>query len=170
MTKIQFSVLFAAMIVTSATSGVASSWLLGGTASAAATSIEATEFRLVDASGAVRGRLGTGEDGSVRLILSDTHGTGRLWSGILPDGTAMINLRDQEGRPRLFVQVDEREPLIALRDEAGKGRLYLQISENEPLINLRDSADRGRFFVKGGEEGATLWYNDEQGRTIFKQP
>lgn len=170
MTRRQYALLFTAMIVVSALSGMAGSRLFGGPVSAAANEMEAREFRLVDASGAVRGRFGIEDDGSVRLSFSDAGGQARLWTGILPDGTAMINLRDKAGQPRLFVQVDEREPLIALRDSAGKGRLYLQISANEPLINLRDAEDRGRFFVKAGNEGATLWYNDEQGRTIFKQP
>jgi hypothetical protein len=169
MPKLQTALLVAGVAAVGAVSGLMTSWMFGGVVSAAPAYLEAREFRLVDESGAVRGRFGTDSDGTTRLAISDPQGVPRLWSGVMPDGTAMINLNDASGNPRVFIQVNDTEPLFAMRDSENTGRIYLQVNQDEPLINLRDANNQGRIFIKVGEQGPAIWFNDEQGRTVFTQ-
>lgn len=169
MPRMQIALLVAGVAVVGAASGFMASWMFGGVVVAAPAYLEANEFRLVDTSGAVRGSFGTDPDGTTRLVVSDEDGVPRLWSGVMPDGTAMINLNDDTGSPRVFVQVSGTGPLVAMRDSQNTGRIYLQVSEDEPLVNLRDANNQGRIFIKVGEEGPAIWFNDDQGRTVFTQ-
>jgi len=169
MSRIQLVLLFTGVAIVGSISALMTSWLTGGVVSAAPAYLEAKEFRLVDDSGAVRGRFGTDPDGTTRLVITDPDGVPRLWSGVMPNGTAMVNLNDEAGKPRVFIQVNDTEPLIAMRDTSDTGRIYLQVSQDEPLINLRDANNQGRIFIKVGEEGPAIWFNDDQGRTVYTQ-
>jgi len=169
MSRNQIALLFAGVAVVGAASGLMASWMFGGVVLAAPAYLEAGEFRLVDASGAIRGRFGTDPDGTTRLVITDPEGVPRLWSGVMADGTVMMNLNDEAGKPRVFIQVNDTEPLIAMRDTKDTGRIYLQVSQDEPLINLRDANNQGRIFIKMGEQGPAIWFNDEQGRTVYTQ-
>ncbi len=170
MTHRQLVPWFVVTVLASAAIGAMSSWMMhGGIAQAASYGMEASEFRLVDNSGAVRGRFGIDEEGNTRLLINDAAGAPRFWGGVTADGMAMITLRDKQGKPRLFMQVDEKEPLLSLRDSNDKGRIFLQVKGGEPLLNLRDKNDRGRVFLQVTDQGPVIWLADEKGTPTYTQ-
>lgn len=168
-----FSLMGCVAIAAGTVGGVVGAWLVAPEpASAAArrtSGVETNELRLVDLDGNVRALMGLDSTGNPRLSFFDESGTIRVWTGITPDGIAMVNLRDVEGNSRMFVQVDENSPLFSMRDSNDVGRVYLQVSADEPLFNLRDKADKGGVFVKVAEDGPVLWFTDEDGNTTYQQ-
>jgi hypothetical protein len=170
MTYRQLALWFATTAIISAVVGAMTSWTMhGGPVQAASYGMEASEFRLVDNTGAIRGRFGLDDEGNTRLLINDAAGTPRLWGGVTADGMAMVTLRDKQGKPRLFMQVDDKEPLVSFRDADDKGRIYLQIKDREPLINLRDKNGLGGIFLQVTDQGPVLWLADEKGVPIFTQ-
>ncbi|GMW02679.1 MAG: hypothetical protein AMXMBFR84_38150 [Candidatus Hydrogenedentota bacterium] len=171
MSKTQFGITLVAAMSMSFLGGAVSIHLFSATPvfAAAGSGLEASEFRLIDADGNVRASLGVDSGNNVRLTMSDANQITRIWTGITAQGTAMFNLRDAKGESRIFLQVDEKEPLLSMRDAQDKGRVFLQVTNDEPLFNLRDKNDKGRFFVKVDDQGPIMWFHDEDGKPIFTQ-
>ncbi len=164
----------AVAIVAGTVGGVVGAWIASPEPAFAAagrrtSGVETNELRLVDLDGNVRALMGLDSTGNPRLSFFDESGIIRVWTGVTPEGIAMVNLRDAEGNSRMFVQVDEKSPLFSMRDSNDVGRIYLQVSADEPLFNLRDKADKGGVFVKVAEDGPVLWFADEEGNTTYQQ-
>lgn len=170
MTKRQFGITLMCAIAAGLLGGAAMTGILAGSSAQAASAvIEASEFRVVDGDGNVRASLGVDSNDNVRLSFTQADRTTRIWTGITNTGTAMVNMSDDDGDTRVFVQVADGVPLLSMRDSDGTGRLYLQVSDDEPMFNLADSDSQGRVFLKVNKDGPIMWFNDAEGKPIYTQ-
>jgi len=72
-----------------------------------------------------------------RLVLRDDNGKGRLWMNLDPGGP-IIGMVDSRGETRMRMDVVGNEPSLTFYDENGKGRLILSASSNTPNILVLD--------------------------------
>lgn len=109
--------------------------------------ITAEELRLVDEQGTVRARFG-------------------LWK---PDGRPILYLTDENGKPRLLLNVWHNIPTLTLQDQNGKqrARLYLS-SDGNPRIDLNseDSLAGASLYVFSNQPNLIL--KDKKGKVIWK--
>ncbi len=87
--------------------------------------LTATEFRLTDPSGAVRGTMSADRTGA-QLLLRDGAGKTRARLRVAEDGTPRLELLDRMERPRLGLALDKDGAASAqLEDEAANPRVRL---------------------------------------------
>jgi hypothetical protein len=161
---------YALMVVLMVSSGLVgaavAAWLVGGRAVGAqpagvtASSVTASEFRLVDGAGRQRAALGVTPDGTVALNLSDPDQRPRAFLAVRADGSATVSLHDRGGTSRFNLNLSaDGAPVLNLNDAAGAARFILALStpENEgyPFIAFRDAKEQGtRLFLGQRDNGA----------------
>lgn len=132
----------------------------------ASDSVEARSFLLRGEDGRVRASLGTGDDGSARLVLQDREGRERLKLTLLDDGSPGLTFIDREGRPRAVLGLlsDETSTLV-FADRAGKSRTAIGLSPDESsTLVFADRDGQTRAGIGLDSEGAaafTLVEEDE---------
>lgn len=90
--------------------------------------IEAREFLLRDANGAVRGSWATASNGSMRLTLQSPGSKAGLSLASLPDGASGITVRDSAGRSRAVLGLlPDQTVSLLLADENGTTRTVLSL-------------------------------------------
>jgi hypothetical protein len=93
--------------------------------------VAARQFLLRDARGTIRGTWGTGEDGSVRLALSDDQGRQRIRLSLLEDGSAGLTFADTADRKLAVLGLlPDQTTTLALTDPAGVPRMVLGVAAN----------------------------------------
>jgi hypothetical protein len=107
--------------------------------------LEAREFLLRDANGAVRGTWGTTSNGAMRLTLQTPGSKAGLSLSTLPDGASGITVRDSAGRSRAVLGLlPDQTVSMLFADENGTTRTVLSL-------------------VRGGS--STLVFADRSGNT-----
>lgn len=90
--------------------------------------IEARQFLLRDASGAIRGTWGTSANGALRLNLQSPGSKAGLSLASLPDGASGITVRDSAGRSRAVLGLlPDQTVSLLLADENGTTRTVLSL-------------------------------------------
>lgn len=103
--------------------------------------VEASEFRLVDKSGRVRGVLEMGRTGP-RLAMMHEDGTVSLEIALANDGPS-VRLADETGLTRVFVGATRNEARIGLSDAEKKPRIFLNVkSSGKPAIAVYDGKQK----------------------------
>lgn len=103
--------------------------------------VEASEFRLVDKSGRVRGVLEMSRSGP-RLALMHEDGTVSLEVALADDGPS-IRLADESSRTRVFVGATRNEARIGLADAEKKPRIFLNVkSSGKSAIAVYDGKQK----------------------------
>lgn len=151
----------------SAFGGVVAGWLgalmgvtlLGGQSASAQRAIlqekvvAAEEFRVMDRSGRVVGRLSS-QDGGARLVLYDLEGHVRVMAGLDPLGESFLSLHDGSGEFRVILGTwIQGTPQVTLIDGSNTHRAVLSLEEEEPALQLRDKSGKLRMAVKLGKQG-----------------
>lgn len=109
--------------------------------------VEATEFRLVDKAGRVRGVMEMTESGP-RLALLDTEGTVLAEVFAQRDGTA-VRLGGRDGDTRVFVGAIGGNARIALSDSGGHQRAFIGVEPKGPTITLYDAKQKTIWHAPG---------------------
>jgi hypothetical protein len=103
--------------------------------------VEASEFRLVDKSGRVRGVLEMSRTGP-RLALMHEDGTVSLEVALANDGPS-IRLADESNVTRVFVGATRNEARIGLADAEKKPRIFLNVKKSgKPTIATYDNKQK----------------------------
>jgi hypothetical protein len=90
--------------------------------------VEARQFLLRDANGAVRGTWGAAANGSLRLSLQSPGSKAGLSLASLPDGASGITVRDSAGRSRAVLGLlPDQTVSLLLADENGTTRTVLSL-------------------------------------------
>jgi|GEM_PF-4189810 len=123
--------------------------------------IDATEFRIVDSKGRVRGLYGVTKDDDVTLSLIDGDEKPRIVASSSIDGSANFKLLDQAGVERIvqFISADDVGQ-IALRGVDGRKDLTLtSTAEGETSIVLygEDGKDMGIGLTVLADERSYLF-------------
>lgn len=93
--------------------------------------VSARQFLLRDRTGTIRGAWGLGEDGAVRLVLSDAGGRQRVRLSLLDDGSAGLSFADSADRKLAVLGLlPDHTTNLALTDPAGIPRAVLGVSPN----------------------------------------
>jgi hypothetical protein len=99
-----------------------------GLPGAVADVIEARQFLLRDASGAIRGSWATGDKGSIRLQLQAPGSKGGLSLAVLEGGASGITVRDSAGRSRAVLGLlPDQTVSLLFADENGTTRTVLSL-------------------------------------------
>jgi len=104
--------------------------------------LEAREFRLRDARGAVRGALGMLDEERPMLRLNDVNGKARALLYLNPDRGGTLRLLDTGGESRLaFLLTDDGRPEIHVADAGGRTRTWLGLATaHRAALIVGDSA------------------------------
>jgi hypothetical protein len=90
--------------------------------------VEARQFLLRDANGAVRGQWTASQNGSLRLSLQSPGSKAGLSLASLPDGASGITVRDSAGRSRAVLGLlPDQTVSLLLADENGTTRTVLSL-------------------------------------------
>jgi len=90
--------------------------------------LEAKQFLLRDANGAIRGTWGTAGNGAMRLTLQSPGSKAGLSLASLPDGASGITIRDSSGRSRAVLGLlPDQTVSLLLADENGTTRTVLSL-------------------------------------------
>jgi hypothetical protein len=93
--------------------------------------VSAQQFVLRDSKGTVRGAWGTGDDGSVRIALSDDHGRQRVRLSLLEDGSAGLSFADTADRKLAVLGLlPDHTTSMVLTDQGGIPRMVLGVQAN----------------------------------------
>jgi hypothetical protein len=94
-----------------------------------ASEVAAKQFTLRDPQGNVRGIWGSGNDGSVRLVMQDADGHARVKLNLLGDGTSGVALSDSAGHARaVFALMPDQSASLVFGDATGTSRSVLGFS------------------------------------------
>ena len=135
--------------------GVAACLALGAASRPRARLIEATEFRLVDQKGTVRGAIAVGRGGA---SISLNNGAGRTRAALVvgEDGAPRLDLLDRSDAARASMRLSgDGTPELTLSDAAknARGRLRLG-ADGSPRLDLADDSQKaGVSIAVGGAEG-----------------
>jgi len=92
--------------------------------------LTATEFRLVDEKGELRGSFGLEGGQHPTLVLLDAEGRKR-WQALLKDDEVYTYLRDANGHGRITHAVDKgTHPHFLMHDKGNKPRLHAAIADS----------------------------------------
>ncbi len=118
-------------------------------------SIDAREFRVVDESGAVRGRLAVTPRGPL-LTLFDEAGSLRAELLVSKEGPG-LTLSDPEEGTRVWLGATNDAARLALADGQGKQRAFLGVGKSGPRLDFYDGGQRSLWSApcrdEGGEPG-----------------
>ncbi len=90
--------------------------------------VEAKQFLLRDANGAIRGTWGASQNGAMRLSLHSPGSKAGLSLASLPDGASGITIRDSAGRSRAVLGLlPDQTVSLLLADENGTTRTVLSL-------------------------------------------
>jgi len=90
--------------------------------------IEARQFLVRDANGAIRGTWGASDKGALRLSLQPAGGKGSLSLSSLADGASGITVRDSAGRSRAVLGLlPDQTVSLLFADENGTTRTVLSL-------------------------------------------
>jgi len=107
-------------------------FLMGETPAAPGRSIEAQQFVLRGADGAIRGVMGIGDDGSVGINLNDVKGRSRITLDLAADGSPGLDFYDQDGKLRTTLALGPAgTPGLGLYDPSGKLRTSLDVPAHQ---------------------------------------
>jgi hypothetical protein len=92
--------------------------------------ISATEFRLVDGKGELRGTFALDDGEHPTLMLLDRQGRKR-WQALLKDDEVYTYMRDAEGHGRITHAIDRaRHPHFLMHDKGNKPRLHAAVADS----------------------------------------
>jgi hypothetical protein len=145
-------------------------------------SVEAREFRLIDANGKTGAVLGflrmASDDGTPSkdyperepgLILTDAQG--RTRAGVaLSGGAPGVSLLDKDGRTvRAWLALIDDSPALFLHDQRGNIRCTLALISGEPRITMKDGygGTRGWLGLLNGQPGISFYGVDGHRRVLF---
>jgi hypothetical protein len=123
--------------------------------------IEAKQFLLRDANGAIRGTWGTSENGSMRLLLQAPGSKAGLSLASLADGASGITVRDSAGRSRAVLGLlPDQTVSLLFADENGTTRTVLSLvrggSSTLVFADRSGSAKVGMGVDSRGQSTLTL--------------
>jgi len=123
--------------------------------------IEARQFLLRDAQGAVRGTWGSSENGALRLTLQSPDSKAGLSLASLADGASGITVRDSAGRSRAVLGLlPDQTVSLLLADENGTTRTVLSLvrggSSTLVFADRSGSAKVGMGVDSRGQSTLTL--------------
>lgn len=109
--------------------------------------VEAREFRMRDASGALRGALAILDDGRPLLRLNDVNGKARAMLYVNRERGGGLRIMDTDGERRIEMELHATgEPEMRISDPNGRTRTLIRLDQPEkPSIVVLD------------EGGAALW-------------
>jgi len=126
--------------------------------------VEATELRLMDSTGALRGSM-TADRTGAQLLLKDSTGKNRVRLRVADDGTPRVELLDRSERVRLGMALDRDGGALAhFDDDAAHPRLKLSSgADGSARIELSDAAKkRAALSIEGdGVVGLAVFDADE---------
>jgi hypothetical protein len=105
----------------------------------------ATEYKLVDDNGRLRGAFGQDKDGTFFYLNDDT---GKMRASIAAQKTGtFMNLKDADGKTRAIVSFDEDGPTVRLRDDKSGTTATMLIDDRGPSLQLHDATGKTRIFA-----------------------
>ena len=112
----------AALLVAASVGGLAGAWLASARPTEAqSTTITATEYRIVDRQGVLRGVVGMTPDGSVSFLAGDRTGVPHAQFGVGSDGSAFMSFTDSQDRARLVARMlPNGTPSLTMLDANGQ--------------------------------------------------
>ncbi|MBL9030873.1 MAG: hypothetical protein JNM80_04100 [Phycisphaerae bacterium] len=108
--------------------------------------VEASEFRLVDAAGNVRGAL-----------------------SLTRHGPALV-LFDDRGQPRAELLAGAEGPGLTFADPKGLSRLWLGVTKDAPRLGMADAKGKSRAHLTVEKKGAALRFYDPGQGTAWSAP
>lgn len=155
--------------------------------------ISAQEFRLTDAQGKTRARLGVGQDGGPALTLLDEKGSRRAAVSltgqgetslsfydnsdkmhasltVLPDGNAGLFLLDKTEKPRMAARLRaDGSPVFVLSDSDGKQRALLDVpADKSASLSLKSRSEKGGIgLVVAPDDNPIAVLKDKDGKTVW---
>ena len=126
--------------------------------------VEATELRLIDSTGALRGAM-TADRTGAQLLLKDSVGKNRARLRVADDGTPRLELLDRTERVRIGLALDHDGAALAhFDDDASHPRVKLSTAANGAAhLELSDAAKkRAEIAVEGdGVAGLAVFDAEE---------
>ena len=110
--------------------------------------IEATEFRIVDRDGVVRGSLAMTRKGP-RLAFFAEDGTVRAEMLLTREGPGMT-FADEGGDTRAWMGVTKNAARLGMADEQGNQRAFLGVGSKGPHLDFYDRKQRSIWSAPGG--------------------
>jgi hypothetical protein len=101
------------------------------------------------------------------FVVRDKHGTIRINIGVVDDGTPIITLNGEDGRPHALIGSSPEDGLvtIALTDQHHDARLLLQLGDDgSPSIKLIDENKTQRITLTTDAEGPSLLLSGSKGQ------
>jgi hypothetical protein len=133
-----------------------------GLPGAVADVLEARQFLLRDANGAVRGTWGTTSNGSMRLTLQSPGSKAGLSLTSMADGASGITVRDSAGRSRAVLGLlPDQTVSLLLADENGTARTVLSL--------VRGGSSTLVFADRGGDTKVGMGV-DSRGQSTLTLP
>lgn len=175
--------MIAMALLAGAIGGAASARLLAAPSSAFAaqpskeslTSITARQFQVMDSKGNVRAKLDVSGPGLAQLGLYDQLGVERAALAVTKQGTAMMALSGDDGKPRAEVNsIMHHGPVtFALLNPDGSAAAQLLVDKDKRSLVLADSKGKPRLraeldTAKNGKAVLTIY--DKNGKAIKKIP
>ncbi|HET9795378.1 MAG TPA: hypothetical protein VFS34_13060 [Thermoanaerobaculia bacterium] len=146
---------------------VAAALLAGARPAGHARIVEATEFRLKDSTGALRGSISADRTGA-QLLLKDATGKSRARLRVADDGTPRFELLDRMERPRLGLALDKDGAATAhLDDDAARARVRLSTAaDGSAAVEISDAAKKrtGLEVLADGTAGLAVFDAEENAR------
>ena len=125
--------------------------------------IQAEGFELVDSQGHVRAMLSL-IDNEPRLTLFSENGTLFVsLGGLNGEPGQALALCDENGMPRIALQVRDSEPELILQDENGMIRAGLVIYNGEPQLSLFGEDGVSTIGLGVSYDGSVLAFGDKNG-------
>jgi hypothetical protein len=129
--------------------------------------VEATEFRLIDSTGALRGTISADRSGA-QLQLKDSTGKNRARLRVADDGTPRLELLDRMERARLGLALDKDGGAEAhLDDEATRARVKISTTaDGSASVDLSDAAKKRASLevAADGTAGVAVFDAEETAR------
>lgn len=136
-------------------------------------SVAARQFTVRDADGATRGVWGVGQDGTVRLQLSDAKGRPRVRLSLLADGSAGLSFADTiDHKVVVLGAFPDQSTSFVMSDRSGVPRAVLGISSagaSNLVFADRDGSTKAGLGVDSrGQSSFTL--TDKAARQVEEAP
>jgi len=129
--------------------------------------LQATELRLTDPTGALRGSLSADRTGA-QLLLKDSTGKNRARLRVADDGTPRLELLDRMERVRLGMALDRDGAATAhLDDDAAHARIRLSTAgDGSAHVELSDGAKKRAAMevLADGSAGLAIFDKEESAR------
>jgi hypothetical protein len=138
-----------------------------GKAEADTTTVKASRFELVDASGETVGLWQAKQDGNEFLLARPSGDLAvKLTASANVAGMLMF---DTEGSPRLFTLVDHQLPSFNLLDSKSEIAGSLGMTATGPKLDLKDAKGKIRARVGVAEDESYMILRDDSGAETWKE-